>query len=65
MFAHDDMETFNLEQQVGEKCQIYGYFDTNKVKITLETSGEDVKIHSKQVENIFRYTRNEWGRLKQ
>jgi hypothetical protein len=29
---------------------------------TLETSGEDVKLHSKRVGKIGNYTRNEWGR---
>ena len=30
-------------------------------EITLETSGEDVKIHSKWVWKMIKYTRNEWG----
>jgi hypothetical protein len=33
-------------------------------KSTLETSGEDVKLHSKRVEKIQNYTRNEWRRCK-
>ncbi len=31
---------------------------------TLETSGEDKKIHSKRVEKITNYTRTEWRRCK-
>ncbi len=33
-----------------------------KVKTTLETSGEDIKLHSKRVGKILNYTRNEWRR---
>jgi hypothetical protein len=33
-------------------------------KSTLETSGEDVKLHSKRVEKMIKYTRNEWRRSK-
>jgi hypothetical protein len=29
-------------------------------KFTLETSGEDGKLHSKSVEKMRNYTRNEW-----
>ena len=29
---------------------------------TLETSGDDVKLHSKRVEKLTNYTRNEWRR---
>jgi hypothetical protein len=29
---------------------------------TLETSGEDGKLHSKRVDKIENYTRNEWRR---
>jgi hypothetical protein len=35
-----------------------------KRKTTLETSGEDIKLHSKRVEKMSNYTRNEWGRYK-
>ncbi len=31
---------------------------------TLETGGEDVKLHSKRVGKMWNYTRNEWGRCK-
>jgi hypothetical protein len=31
---------------------------------TLETSGEDAKLHSKRVEKMQNYTRNEWERRK-
>ncbi len=31
-------------------------------KTTLETSGEDVELHSKRVEKMGNYTRNEWRR---
>jgi hypothetical protein len=31
-----------------------------EVKSTLETSGEDEKLHSKRVEKMKNYTRNEW-----
>jgi hypothetical protein len=34
------------------------YISTN----TLETSGEDVKLHSKRVEKMLKYTRSEWRR---
>ncbi len=30
-----------------------------KVRFTLETSGEDVKLHSKRVEKMWNYARNE------
>ncbi len=33
-------------------------------KTTLKTSGEDVKPHSKRVEKMRNYTRNEWGRCE-
>ncbi len=33
-------------------------------KTTLETSEEDLKLHSKRVEKIKNYTRNEWRRSK-
>ncbi len=35
-----------------------GEFDFGKN--TLETSGEDVKLHSKRVEKTLNYTQNEW-----
>jgi hypothetical protein len=35
-----------------------------EVKTTLETNGKDVKLHSKRVEKIQNYTRNEWRRWK-
>ncbi len=35
-----------------------------RCKTTLETSGEDVKLHSKRVEKMLNYARNEWGRCK-
>jgi hypothetical protein len=35
-----------------------------KIKNTLETSGEDAKLHSKQVEKMQNYTRNKWRRCK-
>jgi hypothetical protein len=31
---------------------------------TLETGGEDVKLHSKRVGKMWNYTRNEWGRCE-
>jgi hypothetical protein len=31
-------------------------------KVTLETSGEEDKLHSKRVEKRTNYTRNEWRR---
>jgi hypothetical protein len=34
------------------------------LKFTLETSGEDGKIHSKRVEKMGKYTRNEWRRCE-
>ncbi len=33
----------------------------NGEKYTLKSSGEDVKLHSKRVEKMQSYTRNEWG----
>ncbi len=38
-------------------------FDS-EVKNTLETSGEDFELHSKRVEKISNYTRNEWRRFQ-
>jgi hypothetical protein len=35
-----------------------------RCKTTLETSGKDKKTHTKQVENIGRYTRNEEEDIK-
>jgi hypothetical protein len=32
-------------------------------KTTLETSGEDEELHSKRVEKIEKYARNEWRTL--
>ncbi len=34
------------------------------METALETSGEDSKLHSKQVEKIRNYTRNEWRRVE-
>jgi hypothetical protein len=34
-----------------------------RCETTLETSGEDVKLHPKRVEKMSNYTRNEWRRL--
>jgi hypothetical protein len=34
------------------------------VRTTLETSGEDVKIHSKRVEKMWKDTPNEWRRCE-
>ncbi len=34
------------------------------VKTTLETGGEDAKIHSERVEKIRKYTPNEWRRFE-
>ncbi len=39
---------------------IYGL----KGKTTLETGGKDAKLHSKRVEKIRNYTRNEWKRFE-
>jgi hypothetical protein len=36
----------------------------NMGETTLETSGEDEKLHSKRVEKMKNYTRNEWRRLR-
>ena len=47
------------------KCRDFvnkGIFTTGQT--TLETSGEDAKIHSKRVEKMLNYTRNEWGRCQ-
>ncbi len=34
------------------------------MKTTLETSGKDVKLHSKRVEKMRNYTRDEWKRCE-
>jgi hypothetical protein len=48
-----------------ENAQKYkNYSAAPTVKTTLETSGDDRKLHSKRVETIENYTRNEWGRPK-
>ncbi len=38
--------------------------EESECKITLETSGEDAKIHSKRVEKMRKYTRTEWRRCE-
>jgi hypothetical protein len=46
------------------KCKNYTRNGWRRCKTTLETSGEDAKLHSKQVEKMQNYTRNEWRRCK-
>ncbi len=38
-------------REIGEVVDLL-HKDTSKVKITLETSGEDLKVHSKRVEKM-------------
>ncbi len=40
----------------------YFHGKNETVGTTLETSGKDVKIHSKRVGKMWKYTRNEWRR---
>jgi hypothetical protein len=42
----------------------YTRSEWRRCKTILETSGEDVKLHSKRVEKMENYTRNEWRRWK-
>jgi hypothetical protein len=37
---------------------------SSALQTTLETSGEDAKLHSKRVEKMPKYTRNEWKRCQ-
>jgi hypothetical protein len=45
-----------------EKLKKHTPNEGRRCKNTLETSAEDVKIHSKRVEKMQNYTRNEWRR---
>ncbi len=45
-----------------EKVTNYTRNGWGRCKTTLETGGEDVKLHSKRVEKMSNYTRNGWGR---
>ncbi len=38
--------------------------DIHSSETTLETSGEDLKLHSKRAEKMWNYTRNEWRRCE-
>ncbi len=44
-----------------EKKWNYTQNEWRRGETTLETSGEEVKLHSKRVEKRWNYTRNEWG----
>ena len=50
--------------QCGLSSKILTLLHRKGEKSTLETSGEDQKIHSKRVEKIRKYTRNEWRRYE-
>ncbi len=57
------LENNKLEGQVFDEGLFLGE-DDEFGKTTLETSGEDVKLHSKRVEKMWNYTQNEWRRCK-
>jgi hypothetical protein len=49
-------------KRVGKIPKNYTRKEWTRLKSTLETSGEDEKVHSKRVEKMEKYTRNEWRR---
>ena len=49
---------------LSEPSGLYCVFDGHCVRTTLETRGEDAKLHSKRVGKMRNYTRNEWRRCE-
>jgi hypothetical protein len=61
LYLNPDVNFLGRSQKYGG-FGVFATQDLKKGKTTLETSGEDDNIHSKRVEKMINYTRNEWGK---